>query len=50
MERQLIINKSGEESVSLYSFTYDENKNWIECIGDDGEAKLLTKREIEYFE
>jgi len=50
MEKQLMINQSGDETVSVYSFSYDENKNWIECIGDDGEAKLLTKREIEYFE
>ncbi len=50
MEKQLMINQSGDETVSVYSFSYDENKNWIESIGDDGEVKLLTRREIEYFE
>jgi hypothetical protein len=49
MEKQVIINKEGKESESLYTYTYEENGNWIECIGNEGKNKIIAKRTIEYY-
>jgi len=50
LEKQLLIDKDGIETEVPYTYTYDDNGNWIECIGDDGKIKVLAKREIEYYD
>jgi len=49
MEKQFIIDKEGKESTSQYTYSYSEDGNWIECIGNEGKHTLLAKREIEYY-
>jgi len=50
MERQILIDKAGDETESLYTYLYGDKGNWIEAYGSSGNNKLVTKREIEYYE
>ena len=50
LETQQIINKEGEESMTSYTFKYDDKGNWIECVGSNDENRILSTREIEYYE
>ncbi|MFH0757586.1 MAG: hypothetical protein V2B15_09885 [Bacteroidota bacterium] len=49
MEKQVMINKAGEETVSAYEFEYDGMNNWVKVTGNSDQYPLVSERTITYY-
>lgn len=51
LEKQVMRNGEGEESVSEYVYEYDDTGNWVKVTGtSDLNVPIIAERTITYFE
>jgi hypothetical protein len=50
LQKQVMISKEGEQTVSEYEYEYDAQNNWIKVLGNSDTYMIITERSITYYE